>query len=417
MFGVSALTGNSIHSVLDAIELVRRRAPDLPIVWGGYHASQAFQGILAEGLADYVVRGPGEAAAVGLAAALSNPDAATRRQLLAEVPNLVYRDGPRIVTTSYERQGDMNDLPSMDYSLIDVPRYFVDGERFIDYVSSYGCPYACTFCAEPSHSLRRWRGLSPERVVDELVALHERYRPDRVNIQDPNFSSNPARVAAIAREMHHRGLEFNLLCDMRTRDVVRVAEKIDLVELREIGFKRIFIGVESGSDRMLKLIRKGSTTADAITACRLLDAAGIQSMTSFIHDFPQETVEDSEQTLDLATQLCQLKLNRQSHHFYTPYPMTELYGQLERQSEITEMVKTQREWANTSTFWGSKMWPGRPEFRRRVLRRLFALHREYPHAIDRSVLPVLRLVRFDDSSRGAPIAAATGAASPKEGQQ
>src|SRR5436305_1556399 len=88
------------------------------------------------------------------------------------------------------------------------------------------------------------------------------------------------------------------------------------------------------------------------TACGS-GAAGIESMTSFMHDFPQETEKDSEATLSLAEELCQLELNRQSHHFYTPYPMTELYAELEQQRRITETLKTQREWAETSTFWGS----------------------------------------------------------------
>lgn len=405
MFGVSALTGQSILAVLDAIALVRESAPRLPIVWGGYHASQAFDGILNEGLADYVVRGTGEAAAVALAGALQCDDPGERSARVARIPNLAYFENGSLRTTTFERQGDMNELPPMDYDLIDMSRYFADSERVIDYISSYGCPYACTFCAEPTQSLRRWRGLSPARVVDELSALKERYHPDRFNLQDPNFSSNPSRVVEIVKEMRRRGLELEILCDMRTRDVVRVADRIDLTQLRDVGFRRIFIGIESGSDRMLRLIRKGSTAADALKACQLLDTAGISALTSFIHDFPQESEEDSGQTLDLAEQLCAFELNRQSHHFYTPYPMTELFAQLEAEARI-ERITTQREWAETSTFWGSKMWPGRPDFRRRVLRRLIALHRRYPAVIERNVLPVLRLVRPEESQQA-----------PKESQQ
>ncbi|MFF9126040.1 radical SAM protein [Streptomyces sp. NPDC014889] len=78
----------------------------------------------------------------------------------------------------------------------------------------------------------------------------------------------------------------------RLPDIVQLARHIELERLRDVGFSAIFVGCESGSDRMLKLMTKNATVQDTIDGCRLLSAAGIIQLTSWIHDLPEETEED-----------------------------------------------------------------------------------------------------------------------------
>jgi radical SAM superfamily enzyme YgiQ (UPF0313 family) len=394
LFGVSALTGPSLFVAVEGVGIARQHAPGVPIVWGGYHATQAYRSILDEGLADYVIRGPGEDAVVALVGILEEtaaPAARTRR--LATVGNVVYRSGRDMRVNPLRMLPSMGDVPPMNYRLVDVSRYLGGHRRYLQYVSSYGCPHACTFCAEPTQSQRVWRGFGAERFVDEVLALRNEYRPDKIYLVDPNFSSSPKRVIAIVREMRARQAHVPMFCDMRAGDVLWLAREMDLKELRDVGFDEVFIGLESGSDRMLKLLRKNLVAADGFEACRLLDAAGIRGCTSFIHDLPGETLEDSERTLELSAELCRLAGNTQSHHFYTPYPATELYDQLRRDGQVSERA-TQLDWARTSTFYGSDLWPGRMPFRRTVLRRLLELHEQYPARLPKSNLPVLRPLRM-----------------------
>jgi anaerobic magnesium-protoporphyrin IX monomethyl ester cyclase len=391
--GMTALTGPSIRVPLAASAIVRENLPDVPVVWGGYHATQAFEGLLAEGVADYVIRGPGEDAVTRLAAALSDqrrPAAA----VLREIPGLVWMDGDRLVQNPRIKIESLAPLPRLDYGLIDVNAYFSRGPRRLYYITSYGCPHACTFCAEPTQSLRRWRSHPAERVVSEMCELFDRYRPDAIGIMDPNFSTNPARIVEIVEGLEARGVAIPVVCDMRAKDMLRLSSLIELGRLPAAGISKVFIGVESGSDRILKIIKKGSTAADALAACRLLTAAGVSVHASFIHDFPDEQVDDSAATLNLASTLCTLAGLHQSHHFYTPYPMTELFDDMVRRGLIAPLrLRSQADWADTSTYFGSDIWSGRPSFRRRVLRELIALHRKYPAVIARDALPVLRLMR------------------------
>jgi radical SAM superfamily enzyme YgiQ (UPF0313 family) len=219
----------------------------------------------------------------------------------------------------------MNQLPPVIYGLIDPTRYCTAAMRDLSYITIYGCPYACAFCSEPSTSTRKWKPLAPHRIVAELRHLWDTYEPDQIGLLDSNFSTNIHRVVDILELLERDSVRIELRANMRTRDVVNLARVVDLQRLRAVGFSAIFLGCESGSDRMLKLLRKGTTVADTRAACHLLDRAGIIQLTSWIHDFSGETDEDSEQTLQLVTELAALQHNRQKHHFFMPFSSTELH--------------------------------------------------------------------------------------------
>ncbi|HSR69360.1 MAG TPA: radical SAM protein [Acidobacteriota bacterium] len=392
LLGVTCLTSPSIRHVLKARQIARRTSNEVPIVWGGYHATLAYQAILREGLADYVVRGQGEYALLGLCRALTQ--SASRTQLwsrLSGVRNLAYRQEDSLRVNPLERIADMNALPRLNYDLLNVQKY-IQGDRLeLSYISSYGCPYACTFCSEPTFSGRRWQPLKPTRVVEELIDLNERFEPSIVNMMDPNFSTHPKRVVEIVRLFLEREKSVSVLCDMRARDIVRIARDLDLADMRRAGIRKIYIGAESGSDRMLKRLRKSQQADDTLQACRLLDAEGIYSYTSFIHDLPGETEEDSRRTLELAEQLCALKHNRQFHHFFTPFPSTEIYDSIVEDSESEWTGRSQSDWARSSTFHGNDFWQGRFKFRKSVLRALLRLRDDYPGTFQPpSTLPLLK---------------------------
>lgn len=372
IFGVSCYTSPSINAILDSIQIARREAPDVPIIWGGYHASLAYREILEEGLVDYTVRGLGEYAIVGLAEILRQRKHSNIDELeLQTVPNLAYRSEQGIVETPTEMLKDMNDLPSLNYNLINTTKYLQGNDLNIPYISSYGCPWACTFCAEPTFSGRRFRPLTPKRVVDDLANIWDQHKATQITVMDPNYSSNPKRVIEITKELNRRGTRIEMSADMRAPDIIRISQLIDLNLLYKSGLRHVFIGAESGSDRMLKSVRKGQTCEQILEACRQLDAAGIKSETSFIHDLPGETEEDINLTFRLLKELCKLSHNVQSHHFFVPFPYTEIFSSLtEKNAPDLPSNRTQREWGNTSTFYGNEFWQGNVNNRKEILRRL-----------------------------------------------
>jgi anaerobic magnesium-protoporphyrin IX monomethyl ester cyclase len=369
--GVSALTGPSIQPAMEAIAIARRSRAELPIVWGGYHATLAYRSILLEGLADFVVLGPGEHAAVHLTDVLAEKSSSPPRERNVSCPNVAQLHAGEVkLDRAARRPAQWRELPPpLDYELINVQAYFEVRPRTLHYVSSYGCPHACTFCAEPEHSGRIWQALPPERVADELLSLWRRYEPDRIGIMDPNFSSSPRRVLAIAELLRRAGFPLDICCDMRATDVLRLAQLVDLRKLRDAGFTEIYIGLETGSDRQLQRLRKSLTADEAFEACRLLASAGIRTITSFMHDLPGETIEDSDATIALVRRLAALPGNAQRHHFFMPYPGTEAFRVLGFANGNADQT-TQADWAKTSTYCSSELWRGRFHFRNTCLERL-----------------------------------------------
>jgi anaerobic magnesium-protoporphyrin IX monomethyl ester cyclase len=370
---VSSYTGPSIAAPATLIKSLRESGWDRPVAWGGYHATLAGTSILRDGFADYTVTGPGEYALGGLLEHLAG------ERDLATVPSISYRDGDEVRTTRTQTIRNLDGLPPIDYGYVDVSDYFTEDRRIVQYVSSYGCPYACTFCAEPTHSLRRWNGMSPERMLADIHRIAERYAPERISFVDPNFSSQPSRVAELAKLLATSGAPMGLNCNMRARDVLMLRKLISLDLLREAGFRRIFVGVESGSDQTLKLLKKASTANQHVEAILALDAAGIEVQASFIHDLPGESMADAAETLDVAEQLIGVKTadSVQSHHFYMPYPGTEL-GQ-EAGFDLAS-VPTEA-WAQSSTFRANAIWCGNSDRRAWVIERLARLHEKNPRVI------------------------------------
>jgi radical SAM superfamily enzyme YgiQ (UPF0313 family) len=387
--GVTCMTGPSVRNVLDAIELTRLADPKTPIVWGGYHATLRFSAIIREGLVDVVVRGPGEPAALALAQIYERQRRGDDLSAqLAEIPNIAFRAPPggrtEVAITRTERIFDVNDLPPCDYDLLPPDQYYTADERKVPYVSSYGCPHACAYCSEPTTSGRRWRGLSPERIVSDARRLVDSYEPDILDFMDPNFSSDPRRVVAFVKELERYPVPLMFMGNMRSRDIVFIMKHLSLKQLAAVGFRRVFMGVESGSDRVLDFVNKNSTTDDTLRACTALAEAGIETWTSFMHDLPTENDSESEQTLQLAEQLMHLDGNYQSHHFYMPFPDTKLFDIQFDNLDLDAL--SQRDWAESSTK-GSSLWEGRPEFRQRVSSRLRQLQAVRPRVFSLTDIP------------------------------
>jgi anaerobic magnesium-protoporphyrin IX monomethyl ester cyclase len=388
--GVTCMTGPSIYNVLKAIAIARKIDPTIPVVWGGYHATLRFNSIVREGHADAVTRGPGETAALMLAKVFENRRAGDPglAEDLAAIPNIAFQAPPGermpVRITRSERMDDIGSLPPCDFSLLDPRLYYTATDRRVPYISSYGCPYACAYCSEPTNSGRRWRGLAPERIVTEVHQLVDAYQPDVIDFMDPNFSSDPRRVVAFVEEVKKRPTSVGYMCNMRARDVVMISQRMPISGLAEAGFTRIFLGVESGSDRVLDHLDKAATASDTYVACQALSAAGIETWTSFMHDLPTESPEESEESLVMAERLMHLDGNFQSHHFYMPFPDTRLFNDEFGHLDLSQL--SQADWAESSTK-GSALWRGRPEFRNRVIDRLEDLRSARPHVFALTGLP------------------------------
>jgi radical SAM superfamily enzyme YgiQ (UPF0313 family) len=247
--------------------------------------------------AGLVVNGEGE---ITLAEAL---DALTGRSdtPVTAVRGLCVRTaGGRIVRTPARAiVRDLDALPRPAWDLVDVERYrrlWVERHGYfsMNVVTTRGCPYHCNWCAKPIYG-QRYTARTPEGVASEVAWLRDTYRPDHLWIADDIFGLKPGWIEQFAALVAERGASVPFKCLMRadgiTEPVVRA--------LRAAGCQTVWIGAESGSQRVLDWMEKGTRVDQIATAASRLQGAGVEVGFFLQFGYPGETLDDINLTLEM----------------------------------------------------------------------------------------------------------------------
>jgi radical SAM superfamily enzyme YgiQ (UPF0313 family) len=246
--------------------------------------------------ADVIVVGEGELALeelISLFTRHNQPD-------LSGVLGIVYQDSEGNVIHNLPRPliQDLSSQPWPDREAIDLEAYLQTwhthhGVRSTSLITARGCPYTCTWCSHSvfGHTHRRRR---PEEVVDEVAWLVERYRPDQVWYADDVLTIAPRWFLKYAAELKQRHLRLPFECISRAD---RLNEPV-IEALAEMGCYRLWIGSESGSQRILDAMKRKANVQDVQAKTKLLQARGIQVGMFIMLGYEGEGVEDIEATVD-----------------------------------------------------------------------------------------------------------------------
>jgi len=351
--GVTVLTGAPIRDALRVSRAVKAARPELPIVWGGWHPSLFAEQCLAEPSVDAVVIGQGEDTFAEMVERYAEGGTA------AGVAGCAWRetrDGRAAAAYGAPRRlRDIHALPAHDYGLIDAPRYFAaKGKRQLDYISSQGCRFRCTFCADPTVYERGWVGLSPERMARELGELHAQFGLEEIAFQDETFFTSRARVGAIAEAFLAAGLRVPWTATMRADQGARLEEGM-LDKCRRAGLRRVMIGVESGSPEMLARIQKDITLEQVFITAERCARHGLGAIFNFIVGFPGETEASVQASLDVAARLRGMSPDFEvSVFFFRPYPGNPIAAEL--QAAGHQFPATLEGWAEFDYVGGREVW-------------------------------------------------------------
>jgi radical SAM superfamily enzyme YgiQ (UPF0313 family) len=323
--GMTVFSGPPIGDALQLARQFKSRFPALPIVWGGWHPSILPEQCIQSGVVDAVVIGQGEPAFCELMECIDSPE-----QWMAIDGLCVARNG-RAARTNPRPLARMDQFPPMRYEQLDVERYFTHkGVRQVDYSSSRGCPYKCTFCADPMVYRNKWTGLPANRVLSDLMALYERYRIEEVSFLDDDLFASLKRIQELVEVFIQANIPFRWKGTARADELCRLPETF-FDRLRLAGCSRINVGAESGSQKILDQIKKQYRVDQILTAACRASRAGIRISHSFIVGFPGETEEDFQATLGVIKAIRQMHPGLEaSIFFYSPYPGTELVRELEQ---------------------------------------------------------------------------------------
>jgi len=324
--GVSCLLGHQIHFALQVSGFVKERAPEVPVVWGGLHSPELARQALGHEWVDGVVSGEGEQTFLELAQALEQGEEPHG------IPGLWWGDGTKAPPP--REPLDMATLPDLPYHLVRVSDYvrFRKPGSSIMLETSRGCPHLCGFCSCQTYA-HRWRGLPAARTAERIQWLHRHLGAGTVVVVDDNFFGNHARALEIFETLTRAGSAARLdLQGVRADALERMTDE-DLALMKRAGVAKINVGVESGSPRVLELIKKGITVEQVLTQNRRLAAHGIRVQYNFITGFPTETDDELRQTVALALRLLEENRLAMLNYFcvFSPMPGTPLHDLVVRQ--------------------------------------------------------------------------------------
>ena len=318
--GVTVLTGAPIQDAVHLSRAVKAARPDLPIVWGGWHPSMFGKECMQESCVDVTVQAQGEATFEDILRRLETG------QTLAGCQGCTFRDEAGEIQVNPPRPLlNVNTFRSHNYDLLPVERYYqLKGKPQIDYISSQGCAFRCAFCADPFVYGRKWVGLEPERMGEEIEALWHRYHFKDVNFQDETFFTYTNRVEGIADEFIRRKLPITWAATMRADQGTRLTEE-QMAKCKRSGLRRVIIGVESGSQVMMDWIKKDIKLEQVFISAEKCQRHKIAVNFPFIVGFPGETDESVQASLDVAKRLRAMSPDFVTPFFYfKPYPGTSL---------------------------------------------------------------------------------------------
>jgi len=322
--GISVMTGKPISYALEISEFIKRHSR-IPVIWGGVHPTIMPEQTLSNKNIDIVVRGDGEITLYELGKIMldEKPD-------LSSVKGVSFKNENKITHNKERLRAGMPGMPLPDYGLINFNDYsrFESSERFFSVLTSIGCPHRCGFCYSVSLDKGKWQPEPIDKTIGHLQLILDRYQPTYFSVIDSDFFVDLNRAFKLfeAVEKKRWKVKFGFR-GVRVDDIFK-AENQTLSLMQRVGVRHLHIGAESGSQRMLDLMKKDITIGQTIEVNkRLKNFPDIIPTYNFFSGIPTETKQDIKCSTELILRL--LKDNPNclitAYNQFTPYPGTVLF--------------------------------------------------------------------------------------------
>lgn len=321
--GLSIIGGWQIRTGLALARRIRRRWPDVPIVWGGWNPTllpELYEAPDVAHLVDVVVRGRGETAAVELSERLRDG------RDLAGIAGLSHRlDGPLIREPDRAVGAD----PShglLPYDLIPDPGAYITAQGLVNYMSSHGCPHRCAFCGIPVGT-RTFRPIENEIVVDQVGVLAGRGWAT-VLFYDDNFFTQKARVLDLADRLIAAPFEVEWYSNGRLDQLLQ----LDVDELRQLvrsGCRSVNVGYETGDQAVADGVLKDIRVDSVYEVAERFAAAELHLSLNFMIGLPGETPSSLVESLESLKRIYAIQPDMDvCWYMFMAAPETELWKRL-----------------------------------------------------------------------------------------
>ncbi|MGA2884888.1 MAG: radical SAM protein [Halobacteriota archaeon] len=314
LLGVQTTTP-TIKQALAVGKITKELHPECTVTMGGYHATFMPEQVLENDFVDVVVRNEGEYATLELVDAIEND------KPLRNIDGINYRDGDRIVETPKRRPiEDLDALPFPARHLLPMSEYMLFGRKQVlaTMICSRGCPMGCSFCASSAMHGRRVRFRSPENAADEMEQVVDDYKVRMVGFMDDTFTLFPKWVDSFCKGIISRGIDVVWGCTAR---VDRFNKEL-LSQMWKAGCRTLLFGVESGNQKILDNVQKGTKVGQAKRAFKTAKDIGMHTIASMTLGMPGESKTTIDETIGFAKRV---NPDYALFSLATPYPGTKFY--------------------------------------------------------------------------------------------
>lgn len=311
LVGITAIT-TKFGSVLKTAEIVKKTKPDCTIIVGGPHPTLLPDQTLKSKNIDIVVIGEGERTILNLVNALSH------REPIENIKGIAFRKNQKIYFGPPQHFiNDLNQIPFPARDLLLNKGNYTSEDMGV-MMTSRGCPYNCSYCCHMWHKEVRNRSL--DNIIAEIREVKQSYRTEQFEFKDDTFTLNKKRTYELCEKIISEKIRLNWGCSTR-------ADLLDdslIKMMKKAGCNVIKIGIETGSEKILKDTKKGVTFEQMKQVAEMLNKNKVFWSGYFMVGLPQEDENDISKTLEFMRELNPYYAGL---GIYNPFPGTELFKQ------------------------------------------------------------------------------------------
>lgn len=292
-------------SAIESARLAKDSCPNTKVVVGGPHPSILPEEVASIPCIDHIIVGEGEISFV---------------KLLDDIKNGRAKD--KIILGEHP---DLDNIPFIDRELFSFKESPIENflrPPFVTLIAGRGCIYNCSFCQPAERRIfgNKVRRRSVANIIAELEALREKYDFQSVMFHDDCLTEDKKWITEFCDAYRRKGFRKPFVCQCRADIICKNEGMIRL--MKESGLAMLLIGFESGSQRILSFLRKGTTVEMNYKAAKICKRYGIRIWANYMLGIPTETKEEALATVKM---IQKIKPYRPSPAFFTPHPGSDLY--------------------------------------------------------------------------------------------